>query len=165
MPEALNQTIVLSGLLFDFVHFGSKSSESGFATGWVSRSRVGDKENEQNGDELNAKNRASIIAIEGRPVLKDVELNMVVAQTPENSDESKLILKFKNAAEKEYLFAYELPKKDGKLVVYSNEDALKTMITELKPDKRKEKNFSFEWAKEDVVSFIKVRLREYLNAK
>jgi hypothetical protein len=165
MPEALNQTIVLSGLLFDFVHFGSKSSESGFATGWVSRSRVGDKENERNGDELNAKNRASIIAIEGRPVLKDVELNMVVAQTPENSDESKLILKFKNAAEKEYLFAYELPKKNGKLVVYSNEDALKTMITELKPDKRKEKNFSFEWAKEDVVSFIKVRLREYLNAK
>jgi len=165
MPEALNQTIVLTGLQFDFVHFGSKTSESGFATGWVSRFRARDQDKDQNEEKLNTKNRAAIIAIEGRPVLKDVELNMVVSQSTPNSNESKLILKFQNAAEKEYLFAYELPKKDGTLEVYSNDDALKTMITEMKPDKRKEKNFSFEWAKEDVVSFVKVRLREFLNAK
>ena len=163
MPDALQQTIILSGLRFDFVHFGAKTSESGFATGWVSRPRAGDSEKSE--EELKAGNRASIIAIEGRPVLKDLECSMVVAQVPKNAEEAKLIMTFKNAAEKEYLFEYELPKKDGILSISSNDEALKTMITDMKPDKRKEKNFSFDWAKEDLVTFAKLRLREFLNAK
>lgn len=163
MPDGLQQTIILSGLRFDFVHFGAKTSESGFATGWVSRPRAGASEKSE--EELKAGNRASIIAIEGRPVLKDLECSMVVAQVPKNAEEAKLIMTFKNAAEKEYLFEYELPKKDGILSISSNDEALKTMITDMKPDKRKEKNFSFDWAKEDLVTFAKLRLREFLNAK
>jgi len=165
MPEALNQTVVLSGLHFDFVNFGSKSSESGFCAGWVSRPKPGSTETDEAGETVKSKNRAAIIAIEGRPVLKEVECSMVVAQTLRNAQEPKLLLTLKNAAEKEYVFAYEMPKKDGTLGVYSNDESLKTMITELKPDKRKEKNFSFEWAKDDQVSLTKVRLREFLNAK
>ena len=165
MPEALNQTVVLSGLHFDFVNFGSKSSESGFCAGWVSRPKPGSTETDEAGETVKSKNRAAIIAIEGRPVLKEVECSMVVAQTLRNAQEPKLLLTLKNSAEKEYVFAYEMPKKDGTLGVYSNDESLKTMITELKPDKRKEKNFSFEWAKDDQVSLTKVRLREFLNAK
>ena len=165
MPEALNQTVVLSGLHFDFVNFGSKSSESGFCAGWVSRPKPGSTETDEDGETVKAKNRASIMAIEGRPVMKEVECAMVVAQTLRNAQDPKLMLTLKNAAEKEYVLAYEMPKKDGTLGVYSNEDALKTMITEMKPDKRKGKNFSFEWSKDDQVSLTKVRLREFLNAK
>jgi hypothetical protein len=165
MPDALQQTIILSGLRFDFVHFGAKTSESGFAAGWVSRTRPGATEKSDDGEEVKAVNRASIIAIEGRPVLKDLECNMVVAQVPKGAEEAKLILFFKNAAEKDYLFEFELPKKDGTLMVSSNDEALKTMITEMKPDKRKAKNFSFDWAKEELVTLIKLRMREFLNAK
>ena len=50
-------------------------------------------------------------------------------------------------------------------MVSSNDEALKTMITEMKPDKRKAKNFSFDWAKEELVTLIKLRMREFLNAK
>lgn len=166
MPDALEQTIVLSGLRFDFVHFGSKTSESKFAAGWVSRPRAGSTEVDGEGDAVKAKNRAAIIAIEGRPVLKELECNFVVAQAPKNVEEPKLILSLKNAADKEYLFEYEMPKKDGKLEVYSNDEPLKTMITDLKPDKKKDKNFSFDWVKgEENVSLTRVRLREFLNAK
>ena len=97
--------------------------------------------------------------------MKDLECNMVVAQVPKGAEEAKLILFFKNAAEKDYLFEFELPKKDGTLMVSSNDEALKTMITEMKPDKRKAKNFSFDWAKEELVTLIKLRMREFLNAK
>ena len=165
MPDALEQTIVLSGLRFDFVHFGTKASDSKFAAGWVSRPRAGSTEVDGEGDAVKAKNRAAIIAIEGRPVLKELELTFVVAQAPKNVEEPKLILSFKNAVEKEYLFEYEMPKKDGKLEVYSNDEPLKTMITEMKGDRKKEKNFSFDWAKDELVSLTRVRLREFLNAK
>jgi len=165
MPDALDQTIVLSGLRFDFVHFGTKSSESRFAAGWVSRPRSGTTELDSEGEEVKAKNRAAVISIEGRPVMKELELLLVVAQSLRNIEDPKLILGFKNSADKEYLFEYEMPKKDGKLEVYTNDETLKTLITEMKPDKKREKNFSFDWARDEIVSLTKVRLREFLNAK
>ena len=56
-------------------------------------------------------------------------------------------------------------KKDGKLLIFSNEPTIKTLIEEMKPDKRKGKNFVFEWAEESAVQLAIQKMREFLNAK
>jgi hypothetical protein len=165
MPDALGQTLILTGLRFELVHFGTKSNDANFASGWVARPRSDAKEIDEEGDQVKAKNRCAIIAIEGRPVLKDVEMNMVVSQAPLGNSGQSLMVKFKTSAEKDYLFNYEMNKKDGKLSINSNDEALKTMISEMKPDKRKSKNFSFEWADDSTVSLTLMRLNEFFKAK
>jgi hypothetical protein len=56
-------------------------------------------------------------------------------------------------------------RKDGKLLVYSKDSELKTMVTEMKPDKRKSKDFSFEWTDDASLQLAMVRLKEFLRAK
>jgi hypothetical protein len=56
-------------------------------------------------------------------------------------------------------------RKDGKLLVYSKDSELKTMVTEMKPDKRKSKDFSFEWIDDASLQLAMVRLKEFLRAK
>jgi hypothetical protein len=39
------------------------------------------------------------------------------------------------------------------------------MVTEMKPDKRKSKDFSFEWTDDASLQLAMVRLKEFLRAK
>ena len=165
MPEGLDQTIVLSGLKFEFVKFKTKANESGFSSGWVTRAPAGATETDEEGDEIKAKNRCAVIAIEGKPVLKELELNLAIAQTAIDKSFNGFILSFKDNTDKDYLFDYGMNRKDGKLLVFSKNSELKTMITEMKPDKRKSKNFSFEWTDDASLQLAVVRLKEFLRTK
>lgn len=165
MPEGLNQTLVLSGLRFEFAQFKTKANESGFARGWVTKSSSDAKEIDDEGDEVKAKNKAVIVAIEGKPILKELDFNMVVSQTCIDKSYQGLMINFRNSADKDFLFDYVMNRKDGKLLVYSKEPSLKTLITEMKPDKRKSKNFSFDWSDDESVQLAMVRFKEYLKIK
>jgi hypothetical protein len=163
MPEGLDQTIVLSGLKFDFVRFKTTNNESGFSSGWVTRPPSGATETDQEGDEVKAKNRVAIIAIEGKPILKEVDFNMAIAQTAADKSYQELLFSFKDQTDKDFWFDYAMPKKDGKLLIYSKDTDLKNMLIEMKPDKRKSKGFEFEWS--DELQLAMVRLKEFLRAK
>ena len=117
------------------------------------------------GDEVKAKNRCAIIAMEGKPVLKEVELNMAVQQTAIDQSLQGIIFTMKDNTNKDFLFDYGMNRKDGKLLIYSKDNELKTMITEMKPEKRKSKSFSFDWADDSSVQLAMVRLKEFLRAK
>ena len=164
MPAGLDQTIVLSGLKFEFVRFKTKTNESGFSSGWVTRS-AGGTETDQDGDEIKAKTRAAIIAIEGKPILKEVEFNMAVTQTSLDKSYQGMIFSFKDQKDKDFWFDYGMNRKDGKLLVHSNDTELKNMVLEMKADKRKSKDFSFEWSDDASRQLAMVRLKEYLRAK
>ena len=55
MPVGLDQTLVISGLKFDFVRFKTKGNESGFSSGWITRTPSGTTETDEEGDEVKAK--------------------------------------------------------------------------------------------------------------
>ena len=165
LPEELDVTLLMSGVKMEFAQFKTKTNESGFSRGWVTKVSAGDTETDNEGDEVKSKSRVAILGIEGRPVLKDVEMNFMVGQTSMDASYQGLILNFKNTAGKDYFFDYSMNKKDGKLAVFSNEPTLKTMVTEMKPDKRKSKNFSFEWADDVTLKLAMSKLNEYLKSK
>ena len=165
MPVGLDQTLVISGLKFDFVRFKTKANESGFSSGWITRPPSGTTETDEEGDEVKAKTRCAIIAIEGKPILKEVEFNMAVSQTAIEKSYQGLLISFKDQTDKDFLFDYGMNRKDGKLLVYSKDSELKTMVTEMKPDKRKSKDFSFEWTDDASLQLAMVRLKEFLRAK
>ena len=165
MPAGLDQTIVLSGLKFDFVRFKTKTNESGFSSGWVTRPPSGATETDQEGDEIKAKTRVAIIAIEGKPILKEVEFNMAVAQTALDKSYQGLLFSFKDQTDKDFSFDYGMNRKDGKLLIYSKDTDLKNMLIEMKADKRKSKDFSFEWSDDASLQLAMVRLKEFLRAK
>ena len=165
MPEGLDQTMVLSGLKFDFVRFKTTNNESGFSSGWVTRPPSGATETDQEGDEVKAKNRVAIIAIEGKPILKEVDFNMAIAQTAADKSYQGLLFSFKDQTDKDFWFDYAMPKKDGKLLIYSKDTDLKNMLIEMKPDKRKSKGFEFEWSDDASLQLAMVRLKEFLRAK
>ena len=162
MPEGLDQTLVLSGLKFEYKQFKSNENESGFERGWVTKSASVSEEGEE---EVKGKNRCAIIAIEGKPVLKEVEFNMAIAQTARDKSNQGLLINFKNSADKDFLLNYGMDRKDGTLLINSNESSLKTFITEMKPDKRKSKNFSFDWASDSDTQQGLNRLKEFLRAR
>lgn len=163
MPEGLDQTMVLSGLKFEYKQFKSNENESGFERGWVTKSTNASSEDGE--EEVKGKNRCAIIAIEGKPVLKEVEFNMAIAQTAIDKSNQGLLINFKNSADKDFLLNYVMDRKDGTLLVNSNEPSLKTLITEMKPDKRKSKNFSFDWASDSATQKGLSRLKEFLRAR
>ena len=76
-----------------------------------------------------------------------------------------IIFTMKDNTNKDFLFDYGMNRKDGKLLIYSKDNELKTMITEMKPEKRKSKSFSFDWADDSSVQLAMVRLKEFLRAK
>jgi hypothetical protein len=163
MPEGLDQTMVLSGLKFEYKQFKSNENESGFERGWVTKSTNASSEDGE--EEVKGKNRCAIIAIEGKPVLKEVEFNMAIAQTAIDKSNQGLLINFKNSADKDFLLNYGMDRKDGTLLINSNEPSLKTLITEMKPDKRKSKNFSFDWASDSATQKGLSRLKEFLRAR
>lgn len=163
MPEGLDQTMVLSGLKFEYKQFKSNENESGFERGWVTKSTS--VASEDGGEEVKGKNRCAIIAIEGKPVLKEVEFNMAIAQTALDKSNQGLLINFKNSADKDYLLNYGMDRKVGTLLINSNEPSLKTLITEMKLDKRKSKNFSFDLASDSATQKGLNRLKEFLRAR
>jgi hypothetical protein len=163
MPEGLDQTMVLSGLKFEYKQFKSTENESGFERGWVTKSTS--VASEDGGEEVKGKNRCAIIAIEGKPVLKEVEFNMAIAQTALDKSNQGLLINFKNSADKDYLLNYGMDRKVGTLLINSNEPSLKTLITEMKLDKRKSKNFSFDLASDSATQKGLNRLKEFLRAR
>ena len=165
LPEGLDQTLVLTGCRFEYKQFKSKANETGYARGWVTKPLEGSTTTDQEGDEVKAKNTLMIIGMEGKPILKDVSGNIVITQTNLGQSNQGFLMNLKTAAGKEYVFDYGMNKKDGKLLIFSNEPTIKTLIEEMKPDKRKGKNFVFEWAEESAVQLAIQKMREFLNAK
>jgi hypothetical protein len=90
---------------------------------------------------------------------------MAVAQTAVDKSYQGLLFSFKDQTDKDFLFDYGMSRKDGKLLVYSKDTDLKNMLIDMKADKRKSKNFSFEWSDDASLQLAMVRLKEFLRAK
>jgi hypothetical protein len=126
MPEALSNTFVFSGLQFE--SFGSsKGGGKKIEKGIISRQK-----------------QVGLVSVNGIPVLKMVDLQMFFNQSHSDLSAQSFSWHFTTPAEKSYFMNYTIDKKDGDLQFYSNDETFKKLITDIKSDKRKVKNFKFD---------------------
>ena len=126
MPEGLSNTFVLSGLQFE--SFGSsKGGGKKIEKGIISKQK-----------------QVGLVSVNGIPVLKMVDLQMFFNQSHSEVSGQGFSWYFTTPAEKSYFMNYTIDKKDGELGFYSNDETFKKTITDIKPDKRKAKNFKFD---------------------
>ena len=58
-----------------------------------------------------------------------------------------------------------MDKKDGEMLLYAKDEAFNTSISEIKPEKKKSKNFKFDLADETSLKLIIVKFNDYLRSK
>lgn len=121
VPDALEKSIVITGVRLE--SFSSKEvQERGLIT---------------NVD------AAAIVNFYGKPVMRQVVFKGFFQQKfSELGDQFTLLMQVPGAAD--YIFAYTMDKKDGKLSIVSNDTELTTAISAIKEDKRKTKGFMYE---------------------
>jgi hypothetical protein len=147
MPDGLDQTFVLAGLQLE--SFGTtKGGGRKVEKGLISKQK-----------------QIGLISVNGSPILKMVNSQMFFNQT--NSDESGQCFywNFSTPDEKKYFMYYGIDKKDGDLGFYSNDENFKKTITDIKPDKRKSKNFKFDLIEDAKALNLLSKLNGYLLYK
>lgn len=125
LPSGLDNSFLISGLQLESYGM-SKSSSKKSDKGLISRQK-----------------KVGLIGVNGIPVLKMVDLQMFFNQMPSEKSEQGFSWYFTTPAENTYFMYYFMDKKDGELGFYSNDETFKKTITDIKPDKRKTKNFKF----------------------
>ncbi len=161
MPLNLTGTMLITGLHFEFFRIKTKSNETGLARGFVTKKTSFNDD----GEEQIAKNKIAIIALEDKPVLKEIDMNIILHQTNADASNQGLMMKWTNANNKDYLINYKMDKKDGEMLLYAKDDAFNTSISEIKPEKKKSKNFKFDLADETSLKLIIVKFNDYLRSK
>ena len=58
-----------------------------------------------------------------------------------------------------------MDKKDGNMLLYSKDETFMSSINEIKPDKRKSKNFRFDIADEAQLKLILAKFNDYMQTK
>jgi hypothetical protein len=147
MPDGLDQTFVIAGLQLE--SFGTaKGGGRKVEKGLISKQK-----------------QIGLISVNGSPILKMVNSQMFFNQT--NSDESGQCFywNFSTPDEKKYFMYYGIDKKDGDLGFYSNDENFKKTITDIKPDKRKSKNFKFDLIEDAKALNLLSKLNGYLLYK
>lgn len=126
MPDGLDQTFVLAGLQLE--SFGtSKGGGRRIEKGLISRQK-----------------QVGLVSVNGSPVLKMVDLQMFFNQTYSDDSGQSFFWDFSTPTDKKYFMHYSMDKKDGLLGFYSNDETFKKTISDIKADKRKSKNFTFD---------------------
>ena len=161
MPVNLSGTMLISGLHYEFFRIKTKSNETGLATGFVTKKSTLNEE----GEEQIVKNKIVLISLEDKPVLKELDMNIILHQTNSDASNQGLMMKWTNANNKDYLINYKMDKKDGEMLLYAKDEAFNTSISEIKPEKKKSKNFKFDLADETSLKLIIVKFNDYLRSK
>jgi hypothetical protein len=86
---------------------------------------------------------AVIVSLYDKPVMKYFPVKAFFQQIYSGAGGDKFNLLVTNPAGSEYFLFYEMNKKDGNLLIYSSDTDLENAVNDLKPDKRKSKNFSY----------------------
>lgn len=120
IPEGLQKSMTVTGIhLKSFDH--PKFQEKGLVTTLSS---------------------ASLVSMYGKPVFKQVQFSAFFLQSHSQSDAFMLDISVPGG--NNYFYHYQMEKKDGTLRIQTIDSEFKAAIDEMKPEKRKKKNFKYE---------------------
>ncbi len=105
---------------------------------------------------------AGLVSVYGESVNKMLPVKMTFSQAySENVTGDKFCLYLNAAISKDYYFEYAMTKKDGEMKVFSEDEEFGSKLQSLKKDKRKYKNFVYEFTDNRV--FISKFLKLFSN--
>ena len=146
MPASLEQTFILSDIILE--SSGAKGSSKKVDKGLIS-----------------VNNQVGLVSINGIPVLKQVELHQFYLQS--FSDETAPGFKWELSLldDTKYFMNYEMVKRDGELLLFTNDKTVNETILAIKPEKRKTKNFKFDVMDEVTAKNLLAKFRGYFLYK
>jgi hypothetical protein len=147
MPNSLEQSFILSGIVLE--NFGSnKPSANKQAKGLMSEAQS-----------------IGLISINGTAIVQPISLTQAYVQSFGDDANPAFYWSMEAFDGTRYVFGYAQEKKDGLLSVYSTNVKMLAAIDNIKPDKRKTRNFNYETTQEQEASKILAKLRAYLLNK
>jgi len=143
MPSTLENTFILTGLEFES-YGSSKAGGRKVEKGLITRdSKIG------------------VMGMNGIAVMKEVDFEMFYLQTFSKESGQGFTWNISLPNNRNYLINYQMDKKDGTLLFYTNDDIFNKSIMDIKPDKRKSKNFNFDLAEEAVGKALAAKFKGY----
>lgn len=109
-----------------------------------------DSNREQERGLITSSREAVLVNIFDKPVFKEISVDAFFQKTYSGSQSDKFSLLFSVTGGSLYFMDYSMVKKDGELRMMSSDSGFKTAIDELKPEKRKSKNFSYGFTDQNV---------------
>jgi hypothetical protein len=147
MPNSLEQSFILSGIVLE--NFGSnKPSAAKQAKGLMSEAQS-----------------VGLISINGMAIVQPVTLTQAYVQSFGDDANPAFYWSMEAFDGTRYILGYAQEKKDGLLSIYSTNVKMLAAIDNIKPDKRKTRNFNYESTQEQEASKILAKLRAYLLNK
>lgn len=138
MPEGLQQTITITGIRLSSFD-NTRMDERGLITNVES---------------------AVLVGIYGKPIMKYVPLKAFFQQTYSGAKSDRFMISMSIPGGPDYFFNYKMSGKDGVLSILSGDGEFNTVINEMKEDKRKKRNFSYEITSNTVYKAQLLRLFE-----
>ncbi len=140
VPSELENSIVISGL--KLISFNAKKSQE--------KGMISYDEN------------AVLVSVFDKPVMKSFPIKVFLHQVySENVSGDKVGLYLNAAVGKDYFYEFSMTKKDGEMKIFSEDEEFGNKINGLKADKRKYKNFSYEFTDNRI--YISKFLRLFSN--
>jgi hypothetical protein len=143
MPSTLENTFILTGLVLE--SYGS--------------SNVGGRKSEKG--LISKVSKIGVMGMNGNAVMKEVDFDIFYLQTFTKESGQGFSWNLTLPEERKYFINYSMDKKDGALLFYTNDDIFNKSIIDIKPDKRKSKNFTFDLAEEAIGSALVAKFRGY----
>jgi hypothetical protein len=93
--------------------------------------------------------------------MKEVDFDIFYLQTFTKESGQGFSWNLTLPEERKYFVNYSMDKKVGALMFYTNDDIFNKSIIEIKPDKRKSKNFTFDIAEDAIGSALYAKFKGY----
>lgn len=147
MPSSLEQTFILTDIVLE--SYGTaKGSTKKVDKGLIS-----------------VNNQVGLVSMNGMPVLKQIELHQFYVQSFSEETAPGFKWELSLLDDTKYFLNYEMVKRDGELLIFTNDKPVNESILAIKPDKRKSKNFKFDVMDEITAKNILAKFRGYFLNK
>ncbi len=143
MPSSLENTFILTGLVLESYgssNAGGRKSEKGI---------------------ISRESKVGIMGMNGNAVMKVVDFDLFFLQTHSKESGQGFSWNISLPNERKYFVNYSMDKKDGTLLFYTNDDIFNKSIMDIKPEKRKSKNFTFDIAEEAIGRALVSKFKGY----
>lgn len=138
MPDGLQKTITITGIRLSSFD-NKKMDERGLITNVES---------------------AVLVGIYGKPIMKYVPLKAFFQQTYSGARSDRFMISMSIPGGPDYFFNYKMAGKDGLLSILTGDGEFSAIINEMKEDKRKKRNFSYEMTSNTIFKAQLLRLFE-----
>jgi hypothetical protein len=143
LPSSLENSIILTGVVFEFFD-NSKNSTAKVEKGLITRN-----------------NKVGLLGMNGIALAREIDFQLFFNQKCSKESGQGFSMIFNLPNDRFYFLNYTMDKKDGSLLLQTPDAAFSKIITDIKPDKRKSKNFSYDIADPTLADNLIAKFKGY----